>query len=190
MAIGKKLDALLKARGKKPGTLATETGISKNTIYAIIKRDNEKVSMAVLERIADALQVSIDYFFDKEYLAVMDSRKYPISDEVRNRVVAELENADKTDVDAARVSMDVDLLDRIAKGEGAVAIDDAIEASDMLGITLSDLLGIQNSAPAEEPERDRITNLFLSLSEENQKKLIDYAILLLTAQQAGRDSQG
>lgn len=66
MAIGKKLDALLKARGKKPGTLATETGINKNTIYAIIKRDNEKVSMGTLEKIADALQISIDYFFDTE----------------------------------------------------------------------------------------------------------------------------
>lgn len=44
-------------------------------------------------------------------------------------------------------------------------------------------------APAEEPERDKITKLFLSLTEENQKKLIDYAQLLLTAQQAGRDSQ-
>ena len=48
----------------------------------------------------------------------------------------------------------------------------------------------QQNAPAEEPERDKITKLFLSLTEKNQKKLIDYAILLLTAQQAGRDSQG
>ena len=46
----------------------------------------------------------------------------------------------------------------------------------------------QQNTPAEKPERDKITNLFLSLTEENQKKLIDYAQLLLTAQQAGRDS--
>ncbi len=45
------------------------------------------------------------------------------------------------------------------------------------------------SAPAAAPERDNIATLFASLSDENQKKLLDYAELLLTVQQAGRDSQ-
>lgn len=72
-------------------------------------------------------------------------------------------------------------------------------AADTMGVTLTSMLEMlgdaplsldTQNAPAEEPERDRITKLFLSLTEENQKKLIDYAILLLTAQQAGRDSQG
>lgn len=66
MAIGKKLETLLQLRGKKPGTLATETGINKNTIYAIIKRDNEKVNMGTLTTIAEALGVSVDYFFEKD----------------------------------------------------------------------------------------------------------------------------
>lgn len=69
--------------------------------------------------------------------------------------------------------------------------------ADTMGITLTSMLEMLGDAPlsldtqntpAEKPERDKITNLFLSLSEENQKKLIDYAQLLLTAQQAGRDS--
>ena len=72
-------------------------------------------------------------------------------------------------------------------------------AADTMGVTLTSMLEMlgdaplsldTQNAPAEEPERDKITKLFLSLTEENQKKLIDYAILLLTAQQAGRDSQG
>lgn len=66
MGIGFKLQQLLDARGKKAGTLASETGISKNTIYAIIKRDNRKVDMATLDAIAANLGVSIDYFFDDE----------------------------------------------------------------------------------------------------------------------------
>ena len=70
-------------------------------------------------------------------------------------------------------------------------------AADTMGVTLTSMLEMlgdaplsldTQNAPAEEPERDRITKLFLSLTEENQKKLIDYAQLLLTAQQAGRDS--
>ena len=49
----------------------------------------------------------------------------------------------------------------------------------------------QKSAPVEEADLDRnaISKLFLSLSEENQQKLLDYARLLLTAQQAGHGSR-
>ena len=63
MAIGEKLAALLKAKNKKPGTLASETGISKNTIYSIIKRNNEKVNYSIMEKIAAALDVPVEYFF-------------------------------------------------------------------------------------------------------------------------------
>ena len=63
MAIGKQLEALLKEKNKKPGTLASEIGISKNTLYSIIRRDNDKVSHETLERIAGALGVPVSYFF-------------------------------------------------------------------------------------------------------------------------------
>lgn len=125
MAIGKRLDALLQARNVKPGSLATLTGINKNTIYAIIKRDSEKVNMSALHKIADALHVSIDYFFDE-------------------------------------------------------SIDTYLPTQ-----------AIENPAPElASPERDEVYTLFTSLSDENQKRLLDYARVLLKAQQAGPDSQG
>ena len=48
----------------------------------------------------------------------------------------------------------------------------------------------EQPAPAqgEEPERAEIATLFASLTEENQRRLLDYAELLLQAQQVGRDS--
>lgn len=64
MGIGKKLEALLKEKKKRPGTLAGEIGIPKGTIYAIIKRDSQQVSFAVLQKIASALDVPTDYFLD------------------------------------------------------------------------------------------------------------------------------
>lgn len=67
MGIGAKLSDLLLLRNKKPGTLASETGINKNTIYAIIKRDSTRVNMSTLEVIAENLGVSIDYFFDNKH---------------------------------------------------------------------------------------------------------------------------
>ena len=48
----------------------------------------------------------------------------------------------------------------------------------------------QRSASVEaDQSRAKISKLFTSLTDENQKKLLDYAQLLLTAQQAERDSQ-
>lgn len=44
-------------------------------------------------------------------------------------------------------------------------------------------------APGEEPEREEIAILFASLSEENQRRLLDFAQVLLVAQQAERDSR-
>jgi transcriptional regulator with XRE-family HTH domain len=63
--IGEKLDALLKVKGMKPGTLATLTGIPKSTIYGIIKRNNEKVKLSTIETIAEVLEVPIEYFSDR-----------------------------------------------------------------------------------------------------------------------------
>lgn len=73
MAIGKKLETLLQIKHIKPGTLAATTGINKNTIYSIIKRDNEMVNMGTLDKIANALGVSIDYFFDDDVEMLLET---------------------------------------------------------------------------------------------------------------------
>ena len=45
------------------------------------------------------------------------------------------------------------------------------------------------TAPAAAPERSEIMGLFSSLTSENQRKVLEYAQLLLTVQQAESDSQ-
>ena len=64
--IGLKLDALLKEKGMKPGTLATITGINKSTIYSSIKRYNQNVDYSTMEKIADALNVPVEYFHEQD----------------------------------------------------------------------------------------------------------------------------
>lgn len=64
--IGEKLQSLLDAKHMKPGTLAARTGISKSTIYAILKRNSKKAEYSTLEKIADELDVPVEYFFRKE----------------------------------------------------------------------------------------------------------------------------
>lgn len=59
MGQGKKLQSLLKERNMSVTKLANETGISSNTLYAIIKRDSN-ISTDTLSKVANALQISID----------------------------------------------------------------------------------------------------------------------------------
>ena len=66
MGIGSRIDALISARGTRPGTLAREAGVSKNTVYSIIKRDNDKVDPDILARLAKALAVPLSALYGED----------------------------------------------------------------------------------------------------------------------------
>ena len=66
MGIGSRIEALIRAKGTRPGTLAREAGVSKNTVYSIIKRDNDKVDPDILARLARALQVPLSALYGTE----------------------------------------------------------------------------------------------------------------------------
>lgn len=62
MALGKRLKELLKNRGITILEFATITGISKNTLYGITKRDSDNITFENLQKIADALDMTVDEF--------------------------------------------------------------------------------------------------------------------------------
>lgn len=66
MAIGEKLDELIKSRHTNVNQLASTTGINVQTIYSIIRRNNTKVDLDVLQVLADELCVTLDYFAEKK----------------------------------------------------------------------------------------------------------------------------
>lgn len=74
MAFGKKLEAALKMKNVRPGTLATRTGINKNTIYSMIQRDTAKVDLEVIQTIAEALDVELDFFLKPDPDELMDQK--------------------------------------------------------------------------------------------------------------------
>ena len=63
MGIGSRLEQLLREKNKRPGTLAREADVSKNTVYSIIKRDNDKVDAEILTRLARALGVPVSALY-------------------------------------------------------------------------------------------------------------------------------
>ena len=62
MSIGTRLKALIDYRGTNVNKIAKETNISPQTIYGIIKRDNTKVDIDILEALAKELNVTLDFF--------------------------------------------------------------------------------------------------------------------------------
>lgn len=64
MGIGRTLQELISLRNTNVNELANATGISPSTIYSIVKRDNMKVNIGDLHKIAHYLGVDLDYFYD------------------------------------------------------------------------------------------------------------------------------
>ena len=61
MGMGQILKDVLKEKGMTIKTLSDITGISKNTLYAITKRDSVNVRADNVEKIASALNISPAY---------------------------------------------------------------------------------------------------------------------------------
>lgn len=59
MGIGMNIRGILDKRAMTVAELSRKSGISTNTLYAIIRRDNKKVSIDILEKIASVLRVDI-----------------------------------------------------------------------------------------------------------------------------------
>jgi transcriptional regulator with XRE-family HTH domain len=66
MSIGTTLSELLESRGIKAIELARQAGVPPSTVYSILERNNERVHLDALHRMAIVLGVTLDYF-TKDY---------------------------------------------------------------------------------------------------------------------------
>lgn len=60
MAIGAKLKQIIDSKGLKVSDLALQTGLNSQTIYSLISRDSNKVSIDALVKICNVLNVSVE----------------------------------------------------------------------------------------------------------------------------------
>lgn len=67
MGIGKKLQILINQKHRNLHDIANKIGVPPSTLYGIIRRDNNKVDIDVLQSIADELNVTLDYFSSKQF---------------------------------------------------------------------------------------------------------------------------
>lgn len=66
MGLGKTLQKILKSKNMTVVELAKSTGIPSSTLYAIIRRDSDNVSLEAVRKISTALQVPLDTLIPKE----------------------------------------------------------------------------------------------------------------------------
>lgn len=62
MSIGQKLKHLIEIRQTNVNKLAKSAQVSPQTIYGIIKRDNTKVDIRILQALAHELNTTLEYF--------------------------------------------------------------------------------------------------------------------------------
>lgn len=60
MSFGKKLQRILEERNISVLELSNKTGISSNTLYAIIRRDSSNINIEILRKLADFLEITTD----------------------------------------------------------------------------------------------------------------------------------
>lgn len=60
MGLGSRIKIILAHQHMTIAELAEKTGISKNTLYAMTKRDSNDIKLDSLQKIADALDVTLD----------------------------------------------------------------------------------------------------------------------------------
>lgn len=86
MGIGDKLNELLKNRKRNINEVAKAINVSPQTLYSISKRNNTKVDLDILQRVADELSVTLDYFCRDDIK--IKSENLRLSDLERNLIIA------------------------------------------------------------------------------------------------------
>lgn len=84
--IGKTLDKILKEKGTNVNELAKNIGVSNQTLYSIIKRDNMKIDFELLLKICNELSVNVERFYD-DYID-SKSQQILLTDEEQQLILA------------------------------------------------------------------------------------------------------
>lgn len=62
-AVAKRIEELCKEKGITYNTLANESGITPSTIYSILAPGRKNVSLVVIKKICDGMEITLGEFF-------------------------------------------------------------------------------------------------------------------------------
>lgn len=105
MGIGTNLKELISLKGTNVNELAAKAGISPQTLYAIIKRDNTKIDTDILLKLSHALDVpseSILSFTEKYSIPSKNSVEYLLGNVEESTAIGILSDLSKLNADGKR----------------------------------------------------------------------------------------
>lgn len=106
--IGKTLDRILKEKGTNVNELAKNIGVSNQTLYSIIKRDNMKIDFELLLKICNELNVNVEKFYD-DYID-SKSQQILLTDEEQQLILAYRANLSMQE--AVKKLLDIDVSEK------------------------------------------------------------------------------
>ncbi len=106
--IGKTLDRILKEKGTNVNELAKNIGVSNQTLYSIIKRDNMKIDFELLLKICNELNVNVEKFYD-DYID-SKSQQILLTDEEQQLILAYRANPSMQE--AVKKLLDIDVSEK------------------------------------------------------------------------------
>ncbi len=106
--IGKTLDRILKEKGTNVNELAKNIGVSNQTLYSIIKRDNMKIDFELLLKICNELNVNVEKFYD-DYID-SKSQQILLTDEEQQLILAYRANPNMQE--AVKKLLDIDVSEK------------------------------------------------------------------------------
>lgn len=106
--IGKTLERILKEKGTNVNELAKNIGVSNQTLYSIIKRDNMKIDFELLLKICNELNVNVEKFYD-DYID-SKSQQILLTDEEQQLILAYRANPSMQE--AVKKLLDIDVSEK------------------------------------------------------------------------------
>lgn len=106
--IGKTLDRILKEKGTNVNELAKNIGVSNQTLYSIIKRDNMKIDFELLLKICNELNVNVEKFYN-DYID-SKSQQILLTDEEQQLILAYRANPSMQE--AVKKLLDIDVSEK------------------------------------------------------------------------------
>ena len=106
--IGKTLDRILKEKDTNVNELAKNIGVSNQTLYSIIKRDNMKIDFELLLKICNELNVNVEKFYD-DYIDAK-SQQILLTDEEQQLILAYRANPNMQE--AVKKLLDIDVSEK------------------------------------------------------------------------------
>lgn len=73
MSVTSKIDSILKERNMTKADLCRKSGLASSTLSSIYTRGDSRIQLETLKKIAEALDVSMDYLVRDEYIPSVNS---------------------------------------------------------------------------------------------------------------------